>query len=169
MLPSYLDHIYVHLKQKARLRAELSTKILSTLGSNPARTRREKPGPTYSSGAANSLSIYSKLQKRSSRLALVDDDVDTHPIFVRQLQVDQSITHTLFLSKIIKLIKNNNTRENQWLRDWVLTRSLRSGKLVLESCSHLTFAMKQVTNVIEQRFLYVHSITKLDSLFQSKY
>ena len=51
MLPSYFDYIFVHLKQKARLRPELSPKILSTLGPNPAltRTRPEKPGPTYNS------------------------------------------------------------------------------------------------------------------------
>ena len=41
MLPSYFDCIFVHLKQKARLRPELSPKFLSTLGSIPARTRPE--------------------------------------------------------------------------------------------------------------------------------
>ena len=44
MLPSYFDYIFVHLKQKARLRPELSPKFLSTLGPNPARTRPE-PDP----------------------------------------------------------------------------------------------------------------------------
>ena len=47
ILPNYFDYIFVQLKQKARLRPELSPKFLSTLGPNPARTRREKPGPTY--------------------------------------------------------------------------------------------------------------------------
>ena len=37
MLPSFSDYIFVHLKQKARLRPELSPKFLSTLGPNPAR------------------------------------------------------------------------------------------------------------------------------------
>ena len=50
MLSSYFDYIFVHLRQKARLGSKLSPKFLSTLGLNPARTRREKPGPTYNSG-----------------------------------------------------------------------------------------------------------------------
>ena len=51
MSPSYADYIFVHLRQKARLRPELSPKFFSTLGPNPARTRTppEKPGPTYNS------------------------------------------------------------------------------------------------------------------------
>ena len=51
MLPSYFDHIFVHLKQKLRLRPELSPKLLSTSGPNPAQTRPERPGPTYNSGS----------------------------------------------------------------------------------------------------------------------
>ena len=47
MLPSYSDYIFVHLRQKARLRPE----ILSTLGGlNLAQTRLKEPGPTYNSG-----------------------------------------------------------------------------------------------------------------------
>ena len=49
MLPSYFDYILVYLRQKARLGPELSPKFLSTLSPNPARTRLEKPGPTYNS------------------------------------------------------------------------------------------------------------------------
>ena len=49
MLPSYFDYIFVHLRQKARPRPELNPEFLSTLGPNPARTRPEKPGPTYNS------------------------------------------------------------------------------------------------------------------------
>ena len=41
MLPSYFDYIFVHLRQKARLRPELSPKFLSTLGPNP--TRKAQP------------------------------------------------------------------------------------------------------------------------------
>ena len=37
MLPSYFDYIFVHLKQKARLRPDFSPKFLSTSGPNPAR------------------------------------------------------------------------------------------------------------------------------------
>ena len=51
MLPSYFDHIFVHLRQKVCLRPESSPKFLSTLGPNPARTRPEKPGLTCNSGA----------------------------------------------------------------------------------------------------------------------
>ena len=40
MLPSYFDYIFVHLKQKARLRPELSPKVFSTLGPNPTRKAR---------------------------------------------------------------------------------------------------------------------------------
>ena len=52
MLPSYFDYIFVHLRQKVRLRPELSPKFLSTLGPKPtrkARTRPKKPEPTYNS------------------------------------------------------------------------------------------------------------------------
>ena len=45
MLPSYFDYIFVDLRQKARLRPELSPKCLSTLGPNPARTRPAKARP----------------------------------------------------------------------------------------------------------------------------
>ena len=53
MLPSYFDFIFVPLKQKARLRPDLSPKFLSTSGPNRARTRTrpKKPGPTYNSAA----------------------------------------------------------------------------------------------------------------------
>ena len=44
MLPNYFDYIFAHLRQKARLRPELSPKFLSTLGLNP--TQKE---PTYNS------------------------------------------------------------------------------------------------------------------------
>ena len=40
MFPSYFDYIFVHLRQKARLRPELSPKFLSTLGPNPTRKAR---------------------------------------------------------------------------------------------------------------------------------
>ena len=52
MLLNYFDYILVHLRQKVRFRPDLSPKFLSTLGPNPnrkARTRTEKPGPTYNS------------------------------------------------------------------------------------------------------------------------
>ena len=43
MLPSYFDYIFVHLRQKVRLRPESNPKFLSTL----ARTRPElSPNPT---------------------------------------------------------------------------------------------------------------------------
>ena len=40
MLPSYFDYTCVHLKQKARLRPDLSPKFLSTSGPNPTRKAR---------------------------------------------------------------------------------------------------------------------------------
>ena len=51
MLPSYFDYIFVHLRQKARLRPKLSLKFLSTFSPNSARTRTrpKKPDPTYNS------------------------------------------------------------------------------------------------------------------------
>ena len=57
MLPSCFDYIFVHLRQKARLRPELSSTFLSTLGPNPARTRPEKPGPTYNSVSDEVLQV----------------------------------------------------------------------------------------------------------------
>ena len=55
MSPSYFDYIFVHLRQKVRLKPELSPKFLSTLGPNPARTRPEKPGPTCNSGVGTQI------------------------------------------------------------------------------------------------------------------
>ena len=49
MLPSYFDYTFLHLRQKAHLRPELSPRFLSTLGPNAVRTRPEKPGRTYNS------------------------------------------------------------------------------------------------------------------------
>ena len=43
MLPSYFDYTFVHLRQKARLRLDLSPKVLSTLGPNPNPTRKARP------------------------------------------------------------------------------------------------------------------------------
>ena len=40
MLPSCFDYIFVHSRQKARFRPELSPKFLSTLGPNPTRKAR---------------------------------------------------------------------------------------------------------------------------------
>ena len=50
LLPSYFEYIFVHLRQKVRLRPELRPNFLSTLGPNPARAPVEKPGQTYNSG-----------------------------------------------------------------------------------------------------------------------
>ena len=64
MLSSYFDYIFVHLRQKARFRPELSPKFSSVLGPNPARTRPEKRGPTYDSASIYSPNVlYSKLYK----------------------------------------------------------------------------------------------------------
>ena len=41
MLSCYFDYIFVHLRQKVRLRPELGPKFLSTLGPNP--TRKPRP------------------------------------------------------------------------------------------------------------------------------
>ena len=40
MLPDYFDYIFVHLRQKVRLRPESSPKFLSTLSPNPTRKAR---------------------------------------------------------------------------------------------------------------------------------
>ena len=37
MLPSYVDYIFVHPRQKVRLRPKISPNFLSTLGPNPTR------------------------------------------------------------------------------------------------------------------------------------
>ena len=51
MFSSYFNFIFVHLRQKARLRPELSTKFINFrpepgLNSALNRTQPEKPGPT---------------------------------------------------------------------------------------------------------------------------
>ena len=70
MLPSYFDYIFVHLKQKVRLRPELSPKFLSILAPNPARTRSEKPGPTHNSDSHTSTRPAQKKAKILSTLRL---------------------------------------------------------------------------------------------------
>ena len=40
MLPSYFDYIFVHARQKVRLRPELSSTFLSTKGLNPTQKAR---------------------------------------------------------------------------------------------------------------------------------
>ena len=42
MLPSYFDYTFVNLRQKVRLRLELSPTFLSTLGPNPNPTRKAR-------------------------------------------------------------------------------------------------------------------------------
>ena len=58
---SYFDYIFVHLRQKVRLRPELSPKFLSILGPNPARSRPEKPGPTCNSASVCDLSDHGQI------------------------------------------------------------------------------------------------------------
>ena len=53
MLPSYFDHIFVHLRQKVRLRPKLSPKFLSTLG--PNRNPTQKAGPDLQLSSESSL------------------------------------------------------------------------------------------------------------------
>ena len=50
MLQSYFDYIFVNLRQKARLRPELSPKLLSTWGANPAQTQSQS-GPNLTQKA----------------------------------------------------------------------------------------------------------------------
>ena len=54
MLSSYIDYIFVYLRQKARLRPELSPKFCQL----DARTRPEKPGSTYNSATMRLLTLY---------------------------------------------------------------------------------------------------------------
>ena len=51
MLPNYFSLYFVRLRQKVRLRPEVSPKFLSTLGRNPDGNRSEKPGSTYDSAS----------------------------------------------------------------------------------------------------------------------
>ena len=59
----------MYLRQKARLRPELSPKFLSTSGPNPAwtRTRPEKPGPTYNSAAWTRKRFLVKFDAKTGR------------------------------------------------------------------------------------------------------
>ena len=54
MLSSYFDYIFVHLRQKARLRPELSPKFCQL----EARTQPERPGSTYNSATMRLLTLY---------------------------------------------------------------------------------------------------------------
>ena len=47
MLPSYFDYIFVHLRQKVRLRPQLSPKFLSTLGPDPPRLTTLEPSTRF--------------------------------------------------------------------------------------------------------------------------
>ena len=53
MLPSYFNCIFVRLRQKARLRPELSPKFLSTLGPNPNPTRKARRDLQFCSDLPN--------------------------------------------------------------------------------------------------------------------
>ena len=53
MSPSYFDYIFVHLRQKVRLKPELSPKFLSSLGPKP--TRKARPDLQLWGGHANRL------------------------------------------------------------------------------------------------------------------
>ena len=47
MLPNYFGYIFMHRRQKVRLRPKISLKFFSTSGPNPARTRSDLgPNPT---------------------------------------------------------------------------------------------------------------------------
>ena len=70
MLLNYFDYIFVHLRQKVRLRPELNQKFLSTLGPNPAQTRPEKADPTYNSG----LNVYADQPGEDLRTAPPQND-----------------------------------------------------------------------------------------------
>ena len=54
MLPSCFDYIFVHSRQKARLRPELSPKFLSTLDPNP--TRKVRPDLQLPQWHSNTIS-----------------------------------------------------------------------------------------------------------------
>ena len=47
LLPSFFLLYFCAPKAKSTSQARIKPKVLSTLGSNPARTRAENPGPTY--------------------------------------------------------------------------------------------------------------------------
>ena len=74
MLPRYFDYIFVHLRQKARFRLELSPKFFSTLDVNPAQTCPEsepdpKTGPTYN--FAKNLFCFSDVLQLLAVLSIV--------------------------------------------------------------------------------------------------
>ena len=132
MLLSYFDYIFVHLRQKLRLRPELSPKFLSTLGPNPARTqtRPEKPGPTY-----NSVSIWRSGSSRDFRISRDVHFVNyvTALIFWRNL-ISDACTCDRTLSVITKFSwPNGNAGGEKGLR---MFQKLRT--LLLFDNSHLT-------------------------------
>ena len=103
ILPSYFDYIFAHLKQKERLRPELSPKFLSTLGPNPARNRPEKPGPTYNSEFDNQTIL---------------------PTCVNRCIVNQCCYNDFrtveFLQSIVDMLSHNFTsRASQWNVLWL--------------------------------------------------
>ena len=68
MLPSYFDYIFVHLKQKARLRPDLSLKWLSTSGPNPI--GKARPDLQLYLGPLQPVCSVIRCQKDASRLEL---------------------------------------------------------------------------------------------------
>ena len=64
MLPSYFDYIFVHLRQKVRLRPELSPKFMSTSGPKPTRKFRadlQLWGEVSYSASCNVLAVNNKI------------------------------------------------------------------------------------------------------------
>ena len=57
MLPSFFDYIFVHLRQKARLRPVLNPNFSSTLGPNPIRKARAGL-PTLVHGPAPKIALH---------------------------------------------------------------------------------------------------------------
>ena len=61
MLPNYFGYIFMHLRQKVRLRPKISPKLFSTSGPNPVRARCEsKPDPKSPARLTNLLQFMSK-------------------------------------------------------------------------------------------------------------
>ena len=74
---------FVHLRQKVRLRPELSPKLFSTLGPNPAQTRTqsEKPGPTYNSVFMAPLALWERNHQSSSCYSSIQCAGEWQPTF----------------------------------------------------------------------------------------
>ena len=101
MLPSYFDYIFVHLRQKVRLRPEISPTFLSTLGPNPIRKARPDLQLWIDGSAFNAYLIFTHT---GIVPAFGGKRPDKHSKFLKELAIFLTLAYTPFPFLLIRRI-----------------------------------------------------------------